>query len=94
MSRFFRKRADREIVPIPGVGILTDVHVLEGEEFARFCPNLLVECEGPAFRPSVKDPPKAKTKTLAETKTYEEPVFKTVKLEKDPPKKKASKRRR
>lgn len=43
MARRFRKKAGLGIVALPGVGGLGNDTVVEGDEYARFCPAILEE---------------------------------------------------
>ena len=58
MARY-RKRADRALITIPGVGVISDDRVLEGDRFARFCPGLLEQLPagGPTVPPASPLPP-------------------------------------
>lgn len=55
---FYVKRADRDIVVIPGVGAVSDGMVIEGN-FDRFVPGLLVKVANPAPIAPVPPPPKS-----------------------------------
>jgi hypothetical protein len=63
MARKFKKRADLGMVFVPGVGHVRNDQVLEGDQWARFCPSLLVEVLDQDREPTVKvkssPPPKA-----------------------------------
>jgi len=43
MPRRFRKRDDLHKVLLPGVGLVRDGRVLEGDEWSRYAPDSLVE---------------------------------------------------
>jgi hypothetical protein len=43
MTMRFRKRTDRGIVILPGIGRVTDSQILVGDQFRKFCPDLLEE---------------------------------------------------
>lgn len=47
--RKFRKRSDKDMVIVPGVGPVRDDRVFEGDQYAKFCPSVLEEVvsEGP-----------------------------------------------
>ena len=41
MAHRYKKRADKDGVYLPGVGKLRDGQVVEGEQYARYCPQFL-----------------------------------------------------
>jgi hypothetical protein len=61
----FQKRPDRDLVFIPDVGRVSPGQILEGPEYKRFCPDLLVQIEdepveapsSPVEAPSVVETP-------------------------------------
>lgn len=58
MARRFKKKAGLGIVSLPGLPGLGNDTVVEGDEYARFCPAILVEVfdEAPA-KPAAKPAP-------------------------------------
>jgi len=60
----FRKRADKHVVFIPGAGALRANQILEGEQWAKYCPALLEEVieEEPEFSP--EPPTKRESKRM------------------------------
>jgi hypothetical protein len=44
----YRKRPELYTCVIPGVGVIPDGKILEGEEYAQYCPGLLEKVEEPS----------------------------------------------
>lgn len=56
MPRYFKKNPSMTAVYVPGFGRLMGDTVIEGDQYARFVPSILVEVEAPAPVPA-KAPP-------------------------------------
>ena len=59
--RRFQKRPDVTFAFIPGVGRLGAGQVLEGDEYAKFSPSLLVEIQALPTSPALTEPTAPKT---------------------------------
>jgi hypothetical protein len=68
----FRKRADKDLVFLPGVGRVAPGQILEGPEFKQFCPELLERIEDPGDNGAAKAP-ESPVKAAEEIKEPEPP---------------------
>lgn len=62
MARKFRKKSDLVMIFLPGLGRVTHDEVIEGDQYAKYVPSLLVEvevadqAEAPSEAPVAQDP--------------------------------------
>lgn len=58
MPRKFRKRPELHSCALPGIGVVPEGKILEGDEYAKFCPSLLVEVpESEVVKVAAPSPP-------------------------------------